>query len=41
MVRKSNARSSRVFLLIEEKDSTKHSGNENNNDNNKEHKIVV
>jgi hypothetical protein len=41
MVRKGNTRSGSVSLLVEEKDSAKHSGNENNNDNNKEHKIVV
>jgi hypothetical protein len=41
MVRKGDTRSSSVFLLIEEKDSAEHSGNENDNDNNKEHKIVV
>jgi len=41
MVRKGNTRGGSVFLLIEEKDSAQHSRNENNNDNNKEHKIVV
>lgn len=41
MVRESDTRRSDVSLLEEEQDAAQYSGNENNDDNDKEHKIVV